>query len=128
MNEAETFENALLREKPTDELEQAFRQGYNAGKAYEDKRYREIAYHYGLYSQREQFIEECSEAILASQKCKRTSDNPSEYEKNLLNLAEEIADVLIMARQMRLLVGAGHVDEFIEEKLERQMRRMADES
>ena len=128
MNEAETFKAALLREKPADELEQAFRQGYLAGLREQDYRIKEIAYHYGYESQREQLIEECAEAILAAQKCKRTSDNPSEYEKNLLNLAEEIADVLIMARQMRLLVGAGHVDKFIEEKLERQMRRMADES
>lgn len=50
MNEAETFENALLREKPTDELEQAFRQGYLAGRS--DSRLERIAYHYGYDAQR----------------------------------------------------------------------------
>ena len=32
MNEAETFKAALRREKPNDELEQAFRQGYMQGR------------------------------------------------------------------------------------------------
>lgn len=123
MNEAEAFKAALRREKPNDEIEQAFRQGYLAGLREQDYRIKEIAYHYGYESQREQLIEECAEAILAAQKCKRHGSHG-----NFVNLCEEVADVLIMARQMRLLVGAGHVDEFIEEKLERQMRRMADDS
>jgi NTP pyrophosphatase (non-canonical NTP hydrolase) len=92
-----------------------------------DERIRKIARRYGLIKQREQFIEECAEAILAAQKCKRTSYNLVEYEPNLMNLAEEVADVLIMAEQMRLLISPELVDSFIEKKLERQLRRIEDE-
>lgn len=88
---------------------------------------RKIARHYGLIKQREQFIEECAEAILAAQKCKRTSYSLVEYEPNLMNLAEEVADVIIMAEQMRLLISPELVDGFIEKKLERQLRRIEDE-
>lgn len=118
MNEAETFKAALLREKPTDELEQAFRQGYLAGRS--DSRLERIAYHYGYDAQREQFIEECAEAILAAQKCKRHGSKD-----NFEALCGEVADVLIMARQMRLLIGSKLVDSIIEEKLNRQLERIS---
>ena len=122
MNEAETFENALLREKPTDELEQAFRQGYLAGLREQDNRIKEIAYHYGYESQREQFIEECAEAILAAQKCKRHGSHG-----NFVNLCEEVADVLIMAQQMRILMSTSLIDSFIDKKLNRQLGRIENE-
>ena len=122
MNEAETFENALLREKPTDELEQAFRQGYLAGLREQDNRIKEIAYHYGYEAQREQFEEECAEAILAAQKCKRHGSKD-----NFEALCGEVADVLIMAQQMRLLMGAKVIDEIIDKKLNRQLGRIENE-
>lgn len=123
MNEAEAFKAALLREKPTDELEQAFRQGYLAGLREQDYRIKEIAYHYGYESQREQLIEECAEAILAAQKCKRHGSHG-----NFVNLCEEVADVLIMAQQMRLLMGAKVIDEIIDKKLNRQLGRIENET
>lgn len=123
MNEAETFENALLREKPTDELEQAFRQGYLAGLREQDNRIKEIAYHYGYESQREQLIEECAEAILAAQKCKRHGSHG-----NFVNLCEEVADVLIMAQQMRILMSTSLIDSFIDKKLNRQLGRIESET
>lgn len=122
MNEAETFENALLREKPTDELEQAFRQGYIAGRSEADKRLKKIAVHYGYDAQREQFIEECAEAILAAQKCKRHGSKD-----NFEALCGEVADVLIMAQQIRLIMGAKVIDEIIDKKLNRQLGRIAHE-
>lgn len=124
-NEAEAFENAISRIKPpdipSDELEQAYRQGYMQGlmKRHNDNTIYAIAQHYGFVAQREQFIEECSEAILAAQKFKRTCNNG-----NFINLAEEVADVLIMAEQMRILISQSLIDEFIQKKLERQIRRM----
>ena len=120
MNEAETFENALLREKPTDELEQAFRQGYLAGRS--DSRLERIAYHYGYDAQREQFIEECAEAILAAQKCKRHGSKD-----NFEALCSEVADVLVMAQQMRLLMSTTLIDRIVNEKLERQLGRIENE-
>ena len=120
-NEASAFEKALRREKPTDELEQAFRQGYLAGRS--DNRLERIAYHYGYESQREQFEEECAEAILAAQKCKRHGSHG-----NFVNLCEEVADVLIMAQQMRILMSTSLIDSFIDKKLNRQLRRIAHET
>ena len=120
MNEAETFKAALRREKPTDELEQAFRQGYLAGRS--DSRLERIAYHYGYDAQREQFIKECSEAILAAQKCKRHGSKD-----NFEALCGEVADVLIMAQQMRLLMSTTLIDRIVNEKLDRQIERIDDE-
>ena len=118
--------DAELREariKPeSDELQQAWRQGFVEGKKAHDKRIIEIAKHYGALLQREQFIEECSEAILAAQKSKRTP-NP----KTISDLQGEVADVLIMALQMRYLFGAEAVDRFVELKLSRQIERIKEE-
>ena len=74
---------------------------------------------YGYESQREQFIEECSEAILAVQKCKRHGSKA-----NFEALEGEVADVLIMAQQMRLLMGTQYIDKIVDEKLNRQIQRI----
>ena len=122
-NEAEAFEQAMARIKPeSDELQQAWRQGFIEGKKAHDKRITEIAKHYGALVQREQFVEECSEAILAAQKSKRTP-NP----KTISDLQGEVADVLIMALQMRYRFGAEAVDRFVELKLSRQIERIKEE-
>lgn len=81
-----------------------------------------IAYHYGYDAQREQFIEECSEAILAAQKCKRHGSKD-----NFEALCGEVADVLIMAQQMRLLMSTTLIDRIVNEKLERQLGRIENE-
>ena len=122
-SEGEAFEQAMARIKPeSDELQQAWRQGFIEGKKANDKRIIEIARHYGYEAQREQFVEECSEAILAVQKVKRRCSNG-----NFINLAEEVADVLIMAEQMRILISQSLIDEFIQKKLERQIQRIKEE-
>lgn len=119
-NEASAFEKALRRKEPVDELEQAFRQGYLAGRS--DSRLERIAYHYGYDAQREQFIEECAEAILAAQKCKRHGSKD-----NFEALCSEVADVLIMAQQMRLLMSTTLIDRIVNEKLNRQLGRIENE-
>ena len=122
-SEGDAFEKAMTRIKPEqDELQQAWRQGFIEGKKAHDKRIIEIARHYGYEAQREQFVEECSEAILAVQKVKRRCSNG-----NFINLAEEVADVLIMAEQMRILISQSLIDEFIQKKLERQIQRIKEE-
>lgn len=122
-NEASAFEKALRREKPVDELEQAYRQGYMQGRKECDPRIIRIAEHYGYEAQREQFEEECAEAILAAQKCKRHGSHG-----NFVNLCEEVADVLIMAQQMRILMSTSLIDSFIDKKLNRQLRRIESET
>lgn len=72
--------------------------------------------------QREMFVEECAEAIQAAQKFKRVNSD-EDYEKAVEHLREEVADVLIMAEQMRLFLGSDKVDEIITAKLTRQINR-----
>ena len=120
-NEAAAFEKAR-REKPVDELEQAYRQGYMQGRKECDPRIIRIAEHYGYEAQREQFEEECAEAILAAQKCKRHGSKD-----NFEELCGEVADVLIMAQQMRLLMSTTLIDRIVNEKLERQLGRIENE-
>lgn len=86
-----------------------------------DNRLKYIADYYGYTNQREQFIEEMAEAILAAQKCKRygTKDNFEDFES-------EVADVLIMAMQMQYILGEDTVNKIINNKLERQMQRIED--
>jgi hypothetical protein len=121
-NEASAFEKAIRREKPVDELEQAYRQGYMQGRKECDPRIIRIAEHYGYEAQREQFEEECAEAILAAQKCKRHGSKD-----NFEALCGEVADVLIMAQQMRLLMSTALIDRIVNEKLERQLGRIENE-
>lgn len=80
---------------------------------------RQIVRHYSYSQQREMLIEECAEAIQAAQKCKRYGDSYS-----LVQLQGEIADVLIMAEQMRQYIGAETVDKIINAKLQRQLNRI----
>lgn len=94
-----------------------------------DERIKKIADYYGYESQREQFIEECAEMIQASQKCKRTDiQNAQQYRERFDNFQEEVADVLIMAQQLRYLLGARDIDDIIDKKLDRQIQRIKDES
>lgn len=71
--------------------------------------------------QREIFVEECAEAIQAAQKFKRVNSD-EDYEKAVEHLREEVADVLIMAEQMKLFLGSDKVDEIIAAKLTRQIK------
>lgn len=82
--------------------------------------------HYGYEAQREQFVEECAEAILAVQKCKRKK-SVQESREAFKNLKEEVADVLIMAAQMYHFLGADEIDRIIAEKLDRQIERIRSE-
>lgn len=81
-----------------------------------------IAYHYGFDSQLNKTIEECGELIKAISKYKG-SRFKSEY---LDNLEEEVADVLIMINQLRILISKPKIDEIIEYKLDRQLKRMSE--
>jgi NTP pyrophosphatase (non-canonical NTP hydrolase) len=66
--------------------------------------------------------EESAEYMVALNKLRRGSSDAYDHIK------EEVADVLIMARQLRFLLGYEEIDRIINEKLDRQMRRISDES
>lgn len=105
-----------------DTIEQAFRAGLTARKSCcDDLRIEQIAAHYGFTSQADMLCEESAEYMVALNKLRRRK--PDAYN----NIKEEVADVLIMARQLRYLLGYEEIDRIISEKLNRQMRRISDE-
>ena len=108
---------------PVDDVtEQAFREGFIKGKA-EDGRIIRIANHYGYTAQSDIMIEECGELVQAICKLRRAwSDD------RLDNVKEELADVLIMARQLRVMLGADDIDRIINNKLDRQLKRIEAEN
>lgn len=100
-----------------DAVEQAFRQGMCC----DELRIEQIAAHYGFSSQANMLCEEAAEFMVALNKLRR--GNPDAYAA----VKEEVADVLIMARQLRFLLGYEEIDSIIGKKLDRQMRRISDE-
>lgn len=82
-----------------------------------------IADYYGRVSQLHQLEEECCELALEA--------SHSAREKSLrINLIREIADVEIMIDQIKYLyhISEDDVDEVKEEKIERQLNRIKNES
>lgn len=70
---------------------------------------------WGADAQIDQCIEEMAELTVELQHRRRG---------RMDHAAEEVADVMIMIQQMRLLVGPEEVDEAVKEKLDRLARRM----
>lgn len=126
-SEAEAFEQATscivpAEFKVNDEVEQAFRAGLTARKSCcDDLRIEQIAAHYGFTSQADMLCEESAEYMVALNKLRR--GKPDAYD----NIKEEVADVLIVARQLRYLLGYEDIDRIISQKLNRQMQRISDE-
>lgn len=126
-SEAEAFEQATscivpAEFKVNDEVEQAFRAGLTARKSCcDDLRIEQIAAHYGFTSQADMLCEESAEYMVALNKLRR--GKPDAYD----NIKEEVADVLIVARQLRYLLGYEDIDRIISQKLNRQMQRIANE-
>lgn len=88
----------------------------------------QIAAHYTFGQQRAIFVEECAEAIKAVCKVERAADRSAEiYAEKMIDLISEVADVLIMAEQMRLYLGREKVDAEIQRKLDRQIQRIREE-
>jgi NTP pyrophosphatase (non-canonical NTP hydrolase) len=84
-----------------------------------------ITANYTFGQQRAIFVEECAEAIKAVCKVERAADSSAEvYAEKMSDLISEVADVLIMAQQMRLYLGKDKVDAEIQRKLDRQLQRI----
>lgn len=82
----------------------------------------QIADHYGFTSQANMLTEEAAEFTVALNKLRR--GNTDYYDQ----IKEEVADVLVIAYQLRHLLGAETIDKIIEEKIERQLGRIREES
>lgn len=79
---------------------------------------KEIAEHYGFTSQANMLCEESAEYMVALNKLRR--GKPEAY----ANVKEEVADIIVVAMQLRYLLGADEIDRIISEKLERQIQRI----
>ena len=101
---------------------------------------RTIGRHYGYDAQSRQCIEEMAELIQAINKywrkdleygkhmCNPCDGYMPDYSKEYWNLVEEIADVQIMLEQMKFFLTADHeINNIIDEKLDRQLERIAKE-
>ena len=73
--------------------------------------------HYGIDHQEEKAKEELAELLT---ELSRLQDGRTTKEK----IVGELADVLVMAEQLRLIFGAADVDAEVERKLARLVRRM----
>jgi NTP pyrophosphatase (non-canonical NTP hydrolase) len=74
---------------------------------------------YGLRNQLVKTNEECGELIVAVSKLQQKCS-----EKNIANVKEEIADVVIMSFQLALDLGIDDISSIIEKKIERTIERM----
>ena len=90
-------------------------------KANEEPRLVEIASYYGFTSQADMLTEEAAEFTVALNKLRRGHADAYEHIK------EEVADVLVIAYQLRHMLGAEAIDMIIEEKAERQLGRIREE-
>ncbi len=87
-----------------------------------------ITANYTFGQQRAIFVEECAEAIKAVCKVERAADSSAEvYAEKMSDLISEVADVLIMAQQMKMYLGTEKVDAEIQRKLDRQIQRIKEE-
>lgn len=81
--------------------------------------------HYGSPAQVEKAIEECEELVEALARFQASSGvsmpGRGAYTRDVIG---EVADVLIMAEQLRLLFGPAEVDSAILGKIDRQRGRM----
>jgi NTP pyrophosphatase (non-canonical NTP hydrolase) len=87
-----------------------------------DERIKKIADYYGYESQMDMLCEECGEFVQARNKLRRNVDGAYQ------NCLEEIADIAIMIEQMKLICGADRIEQIINDKLNRQIQRIKDES
>ena len=82
----------------------------------EDKIYEDAIGTWGSGLQLDMMIEECAELIQAITRVRRGGDTEQ--------LIEELADVIIMTRQMEKMFGHGRVGLAVQGKLERLQRRL----
>ena len=108
---------------------------YEAREAYDmmdnAERARLILDVYGADAQMGIAQEECAELIQAISKYKRAynyANDPIKIREVTQNLLEEIADVIVMTMQLKLIFPNGGIDDIVSEKLRRQMERIAHEN
>lgn len=97
---------------------------------------KKIAFHYGFEAQSRQIVEEMAELMVElskyHRKLKKENKTPTDWldiDYSIEKITEEIADVIVMIEQIKLLLAIQDVDIDIsgEQKLDRQLERIAKE-
>lgn len=83
---------------------------------------RKIADHYGLNNQLSMLIEESAEFTQAVSKYRRG------IVKDMNNIKEELSDILVVAEQLKYLLGESEIEEIMNSKIDRQLDRIRKES
>lgn len=105
-----------------EQYEKGYYDGYNdADRTGTIKDLKTIAEHYGFTSQANMLCEESAEFMVALNKLRR--GNTEAYE----NIKEELADVLVIALQLREIIGAKAIDDIMSKKIKRQLERIEGE-
>ena len=110
-----------------DEYARGYDDGVNAAYAAvqslasEDQRIEALARHYGFTSQANMLTEEAAEFTVALNKLRRGS--ALAYNQ----IKEEVADDLVIALQLRVLLGPEDIDKIMEEKIQRQLGRIRED-
>ena len=80
-----------------------------------------IADHYGFMSQADMLTEESAEYMVELNKFRRGKSEA------FVCIKEEVADVLVVALQLRYMLGAGEIDKIMSDKVKRQLDRIYSE-
>lgn len=103
----------------SDEIEQAFREGLTT--ALLPPSIKKLADYYGFTSQADMLVEESAEFTQAVNKLRRG------HAEAYSNIKEELADTLVIALQLRYLLGADDIDKIMRAKIDRQLKRIEEE-
>lgn len=86
-----------------------------------DEKLKQLAKYYGFTNQADMLVEESAEFTVARNKLRRGNTDA------IKQMEEELADVLVVALQLRHIIGEEHIDSIMNEKIDRQLERMKEE-
>lgn len=86
-----------------------------------DEKLKQLVEHYGFTNQADMLVEEAAEFTVARNKLRRGNVEA------IKQMEEELADVLVIALQLRIIIGKDYIDEIMNKKIDRQLIRMKEE-
>ena len=86
-----------------------------------DEKLKQLVEHYGFTNQADMLVEEAAEFTVARNKLRRGNVEA------IKQMEEELADVLVVALQLRMIIGEDYIDGIMNDKINRQLERMKEE-
>ena len=86
-----------------------------------DEKLKQLVEHYGFTNQADMLVEEAAEFTVARNKLRRGNVEA------IKQMEEELADVLVVALQLRMIIGEDYIDSIMNDKINRQLERMKEE-